>query len=53
MLVGSMKCNRGQLYAAKMWAWIGNLFEQGNQCLLKMKWNEMSRALGHLCAHIG
>ena len=22
MLVGSMKCNRGQLYTAKMWAWI-------------------------------
>ena len=22
MLVESMKCNRGQLYTAKMWAWI-------------------------------
>ena len=22
MLVGSMKCNREQLYTAKMWAWI-------------------------------
>ena len=22
ILMGSMKCNRGQLYTAKMWAWI-------------------------------
>ena len=22
MLVGSMKCDHGQLYTAKMWAWI-------------------------------
>ena len=37
ILMGSMKCNRGQLYTAEMWAWIVNFFGQGNQCLLSWR----------------
>ena len=34
MLVGSMKCNRGYLYTAKLWTCIVYFFKHGNHCLL-------------------
>ena len=37
MLVGSMKCNRRQLYTAKMWAWIVKFVWTGKQCLLSWR----------------
>ena len=36
MLVGSMKCNRGQLYTAKIWAWIVKFVWTGKSMFIIM-----------------
>ena len=40
MLVGSMKCNRGQLYTAKMWAWIVKFVWTGKSMFVIMAMRE-------------
>ena len=40
MLVGSMMCNRGQLYTAKMWAWIVKLVWTGKSIFVIMAMRE-------------
>ena len=36
MLVWSMKCNRGQLHTAKMWAWIVKIIWTGKSMFVIM-----------------
>ena len=40
MLVVSMKCNRGQLYTAKMWAWIVKFVWTGKSMFVIMTMRE-------------
>ena len=40
ILMGSMKCNRGQLYTAKMWAWIVKFVWTGKSMLVIMAMRE-------------
>ena len=40
ILVGSMKCSRGQLYTAKMWAWIVKFVWKGKSMFVIMAMRE-------------